>query len=103
MVLFLGVAYLAVVMEARVRVAPLEQMGEGRPRRVAGLRAQTQAQRPRETAVVILGGAAADQKELKYRTFQTGRSDSVALRCKIESHAGWSNSVQLNFTPEIEV
>ena len=83
MVLFLGVAYLAVVMEARVRVAPLEQMGEGRPRRVAGLRAQTQAQRPRETAVVILGGAAADQKELKYVSVHFKLTEAIQFRCKI--------------------
>ena len=68
--LFHWIAHLAVVMEARVRVAPLEQMWQGRPRRrVARFRAQPQAQRPHETAVVIVGSAAADQQELKYHAF----------------------------------
>ena len=60
-VMLMLLVYLAVVMEARVRVAALEQVGEGRPRRVARLRAQPQAQRPHETAVVLVGSAAADQ------------------------------------------
>ena len=66
---FVGlIPYLAIVMEARVRMAPFEQIGLGRPRRVVGLRAQSQAQRPHQAAVVIVGSAAADQQELKRQT-----------------------------------
>merc|ERR1719188_1941640 len=56
--------HLAVVLEARVRVSPHEQMWKGRPLRVARLPApQPQTQRPHEVAVVLLRSAAADEHE----------------------------------------
>ena len=52
-------------MEARVRVSPLEQTGEFLPLGAARLRAQPQAQRPHQAAVVVVGSAAPNEQELQ--------------------------------------